>query len=112
MSQIKIVMSRGAGVSPACHQITAGETPAPLSQDADGVPLPTLPDAGVKPPGDVDRLQFVGDGSPIEFAEALKEVLVPDVCGTLVVLLGVRQEQVSDLGDEDLIGLWKVGRVG
>jgi hypothetical protein len=67
---------------------------------------------GVEPPGDVDRFKFAGGQACVQVAEALQEVLVPEVGGPLVVPLGVRQEQVRDPGGEDLVRLRQVRRVG
>jgi hypothetical protein len=91
--------------------LLVGPVEGPLERD-DGVPLTALPRARVEPASDVDRLQFVGLSSAVERAKTLKEVLVPDVGGLLVVNLGVREEQVAHLRDEDLTGLWQVRRVG
>ncbi len=61
--------------------------PVEHTLDSDhGVPLPSLPRAGIEPFGDVEWFQLTGREPPIEFAETLKEVLVPDIGRPLVVL--------------------------
>src|SRR5207248_9754144 len=67
---------------------------------------------GVEPAGDVDRLELAGGDAAVRRAQALEEVPVPEVRCPLVVPLGVAEEQVADLGGEDLFGLGQVGRVG
>ena len=77
----------------------------PLDRDH-RIPPSSFPILCVQPVADVDRLQFDGGSAGVQATETLKEVLVQQIGGPLVVPFRVRQEQVAYLGGEDL------GRVG